>query len=301
MTIIERIRRLALLAAAVGIATGLSGCGGGSPAVGPQPSAPGPFASDEVQTLLERRLADAVYPVATSFGGAFAVCQALGCPVIDAIHVDLTADARMPDLSGFEHLEPRLGVELASRHIVLERYPPIFRDTFGAWMDYGFFLVDVFTGQGEVDFRYETLWLGDASDTSPATAVSGTASWAGVMSGVKIEPMSDAGALVHGDAAITMTNLNTDASITVGFSNISHQDTGVAITDMTWSGLPLQGRGFGTADVRFDGEDGYAVRADFGTEAEGSLFGHIYGPNHEEVGGLFNRDGIAGAFAAKRE
>ena len=168
-------------------------------------------------------------------------------------------------------------------------------------MDYGFFLVDVFTGQGEEDFRYETLWLGDASDKSPVTAVSGTASWAGVMSGVKIEPLSDIGALVQGDAAITVTGLNAGASVTVGFSNTSREDNGAAIADMTWSGLRLQGRSFGTADVRFDGADGYARRADFGTEAEGSLFGHIYGPDHEEVGGLFNRDGIAGAFAARRE
>ena len=301
MITIERIRRLAPLAAAVGLAAGLSGCGGGSPATGLQPSAPGPITSGEVQTLLERHQADATYPVVTSFGGAVAVCLAIGCPVGDAIHVDMTADGRMLDLSGFEHLEQRRGVDLASRQIVLERHPPIYRDTFGAWMDHGFLLVDVYTGEGEIDFRYETLWFGDASDTSPVTAIGGTASWAGIMTGVTIEPLSDVGALVHGDAAITVTNLYADASVTVGFSNISRQDSGTVIADMTWSGLPLQGRSFGTDDVRFDGEHGYALEADFGTEAEGSLFGHFYGPDHEEVGGLFNRDGIAGAFAAKRE
>ena len=313
MIAIERIRRLAPLAAAVGLAAVLSGCGGGSPATGLQPSAPGPspsapgplpsdpLTSDGVQTLLERRLADAAYPVVASFGGAVAVCQALGCPVIDAIHVDMTVGDRRPDLAGFEHHEPRRGIDLASRHIVLERDPPIFRDTFGAWTDHGFFLVDVFTGQGDNDFRYETLWFGDAGDKSPVTAASGTARWAGVMSGVTVEPASDAGALVHGDAAIAVTGLDADASITVRFSNISRQDTGAAVAGMTWSGLPLQGRSFGTADIRFDGARGYALRAGFGAEADGSLFGHIYGPNHEEVGGLFNRNGIAGAFAARRE
>ena len=168
-------------------------------------------------------------------------------------------------------------------------------------MDHGFFLVDVFRGQGEEDFRYEALWFGNASDTGPVTATGGAANWAGVMSGVKIEPSSNLGALVHGNAAIMVTDLHADASITVGFSNISRQDTGAAVADMTWSGLPLQGRSFGTSDVRFDGEHGYARKADFGTAAEGSLFGHFYGSDHEEVGGLLNRDGIAGAFAAKRE
>ena len=302
MATIKRMRRLAPVAAAAGLAAILSGCGGGSAAVGTRPAAPGGSTSDKIQALLERRLADATYPVVTSFGGAVAVCQAIGCPVMDAVHVDMTADNRRPDLSGFDHLEPRRGIDLARRQIVFERYPPAYRDTFGAWMDYGFFLVDVFTGQGEEDFRYETLWLGGASDKSPVTAVSGTASWAGVMSGVKIEPLSDIGALVQGDAAITVTGLNADASLTVGFSNISRQDTGVAIADMTWSGLPLQGRSFGTDDVRFHEADrGYRRQASFGKQAEGSLFGHVYGPNGEEVGGLFNRDGIAGAFAARRE
>ena len=31
------------------------------------------------------------------------------------------------------------------------------------------------------------------------------------------------------------------------------------------------------------------------------VFEQFYGKNHEEVGGLFNRQGIAGAFAAKRD
>ena len=39
----------------------------------------------------------------------------------------------------------------------------------------------------------------------------------------------------------------------------------------------------------------------FGAAAEGSLYGRLYGPGHEEVGGLFHRDGIAGAFAGKRD
>ena len=277
MNTLERIGRLAPLAAAVGFPIGLSGYGGGSPTIGLQPSAPGPFTSGEVQTLLERRLADAAYPVVSSFGGAVAVCLTIGCPVGDTIHVDMTAGDRMPDLSGLEHLEPRRGVDLASRQIVLERHPPVFRDTFGAWMDHGFFLVDVFSGQRNIDFRYETLWFGNASGASPLTATGGTASWAGVMAGVETEPSSDVGALVRGDAAIAVTGLDADASITVSFSNISRQDTGVAIADMMWSGLPLQGRSFGTADVRFDGEHRYARKADFGTEAEGSLFGHFYG------------------------
>ena len=73
------------------------------------------------------------------------------------------------------------------------------------------------------------------------------------------------------------------------------------IGDMVWQGLPLQGRAFGTDDILFDDGAGYFRVASFGGAAQGSIFGRLYGPGHEEVGGLFQRDGFAGAFAGKRD
>lgn len=91
---------------------------GGVPAIMPRLPIP-----EAVEDLLRRRLLDSTWPVAVSFGGGVATCQALGCPVADAIHVDRPAaggarhpsDDHRPDLSGFEPLQPRRGVALASK------------------------------------------------------------------------------------------------------------------------------------------------------------------------------------------
>ena len=48
--------------------------------------------------------------------------------------------------------------------------------------------------------------------------------------------------------------------------------------------------------------DGLAVtNGTFGTGSQGdSIQGRFYGPNHEEVGGIFERDHIIGAFGGGR-
>ena len=135
------------------------------------------------------------------------------------------------------------------------------------------------------------------------TAVGDGASWSGIMTGVTDGSPGDGGAFVHGDADLTVTGLaaRDTVSVDVAFTNITREGDGTALADMVWRGLPLQGRSFGTDDVRFhEAGRGYFRRTSFGAQAEGSLFGHVYGPNGEEVGGLFHRDSIAGAFAAKR-
>ncbi|MCY4551027.1 MAG: hypothetical protein OXC28_21955 [Defluviicoccus sp.] len=85
------------------------------------------------------------------------------------------------------------------------------------------------------------------------------------------------------------------------FTNIVNEATGAGIGDMVWRLLPFQGREFGTDNVLFNDGAGYFRDASFGAAAQGSIYGRLYGPGHEEVGGLFHRDGIAGAFAGKRD
>ena len=51
---------------------------------------------------------------------------------------------------------------------------------------------------------------------------------------------------------------------------------------MIWTGIPVIDGGFAT------GADGDSIEARF------------YGPNHEEVGGIFERDEILGSFGATR-
>ena len=280
---------------------------GGMPAVVPHRPA-----AAAVGDLLQRRLLDATWPVAVSFGGAVATCQALGCPVVDAIHVDRPSgggvrhprDDHRPDLSGFELLDPRRGIALASKsQPIVEGGRSAFHRAFGAWTDHGFFLVETFTMDGDAGTRYHTTWFGDASHSGPLTSSGDTATWSGVMSAVEAAPSGGSGAFVHGDSAITVSGLEagTGVSVEVALTGIVNADTGAGIGDMVWQGLPLQGRAFGTDDILFDDGAGYFRVASFGGAAQGSIFGRLYGPGHEEVGGLFQRDGFAGAFVGKRD
>ncbi len=281
---------------------------GGVPAIVPRSPA-----TESVEDLLRSRLYNSTWPVAVSFGGGVATCQALGCPVADAIHVDRPAaggarhpsDDHRPDLSGFELLEPRRGIALASKaRTVVDGQRSAFHRAFGAWMDHGFFLVETFTMHGDADSsHYQTTWFGDASHSGPLTSPGDTATWSGVMSGVEAAPSSGSGAFVHGDSAITVSGLaaGVAVSVDVSFTNIVNEDTGAGIGDMVWRGLPLQGREFGTDSVLFNDGDGYFRDGSFGAAAQGSIYGRLYGPGHEEVGGLFHRDGIAGAYAATRD
>ena len=280
---------------------------GGVPAIVALSPAPG-----AVEDLLRRRLYDSTWPVAVSFGGGVATCQALGCPVVDAIHVDRHAaggarhpsDDHRPDLSGFAPLEPRRGIALASKaRTVVEGQRSAFHRSFGAWMDHGFFLVETFTMHGDAGTRYHTTWFGDASHSGPLASPGDTATWSGVMTGVEASPSSGSGAFVHGDSAVTVSGLaaGVDVSVHVAFTNIVNEDTGAGIADMVWRGLPLQGKVFGTGDILFNDGAGYFRDGSFGAPAQGSIYGRLYGPGHEEVGGLFHRDGIAGAFAGKRD
>ncbi|MXW87213.1 MAG: hypothetical protein F4103_04070 [Boseongicola sp. SB0673_bin_14] len=278
---------------------------GGVPVIVPRSPTPVP-----VEDLLRHRLLESTWPVAFSFGGGVATCEAIGCPVTDAIHVDRHAagggrhpsDGHRPDLSGFAPLDPRREIGLARKaQIVAEGGRSAVHRAFGAWMDHGFFLVETFTMPGDAGSRYHTTWFGDAAHTGPLTAPSGSATWSSVMSGVESAPLSGSGAFVHGDSAITVSGLATGASVDVAFTNIVNEDTGAVIDDMVWRGLPLQGREFGADSVRFNDGDGYFRSERFGAAAEGTLYGRLYGPGHEEVGGLFHRNGISGAFAGKRD
>ena len=272
---------------------------GGVPAVTPRRPA-----GDPVAEGFERRLAAATFPIVSSFGGAVATCAAEGCPVIDAIHVDRgRVDVDLPDLRGFERLAPRRGIALARKGTTREAgaHSDSHR-LFGGWMEHGFFLLETLGAGVDEYFVYHTFWLGDASHTGPVSAPGGTATWSGVMSGVATGVSGDAGAFVHGDAAVRVSGLGGrgDASVDVLFGNIVREDTGAGIADMAWRGLRLPGRSFGTDDVLFNEGAGYFRKTGFGTASGSSLFGHVYGPNGEEVGGLFHHDGIAGAFAAGR-
>ena len=122
--------------------------------------------------------------------------------------------------------------------------------------------------------------IGQLSETSP---VEGNATWEGVMVGGRIGETADFGDPVRGDATLTYDFANTD--VDVAFTNIqSIRDVAVPATypNMYWQNLAVR-------DGRFGG--GFD---------DPTIEGRFYGPNHEEVGGIFQRNRIVGAFGAQR-
>lgn len=151
---------------------------------------------------------------------------------------------------------------------------------YGGWLDHGYF----FVGGGILENREIGLVLGEAVGNAPDTnpTGSGSATWTGVMIGVDVSLTETIGDVIQGDAAITIPDLSSPR-IGVEFTNIYNLDTRRSRTDMTWDGIALNNGSFET------GSDGNSIE------------GRFYGPNHEEVGGIFERDEVIGAFGAKRQ
>lgn len=133
----------------------------------------------------------------------------------------------------------------------------------------------------------------------------GSAVWTGVMTGVDVA-RSGPGTThrVLGDARIDIDDLS-DPNVDVAFTGIRDLASGAARSDMTWNDLALTDGGFSDGSFSI-GDGGVAVPP---PPPDGSpsqppqpetIRGVFHGPAHQEVGGVFDRDGIAGAFGAKR-
>ena len=66
--------------------------------------------------------------------------------------------------------------------------------------------------------------------------------------------------------------------VSVAITDLTDVVTGTTYDEMSWKNIPLRQGGFETFEIR----------------------GQFFGPDHEEVGGVFDRDSIAGGFAARR-
>ena len=155
--------------------------------------------------------------------------------------------------------------------------------SYGGWLAHStFFVADhEFTGG---DLRGTSLnyglSVGDATGTNPISR-DGSGTWTGVMVG------ADAGAaaqghIIQGDAAITIADFS-NPRVDVAFTNVYDLDAGSRRDNMTWDDIPLADGDFGK------GTDGNSIE------------GRFYGPNHEEVGGVFERHRVVGAFGAARQ
>lgn len=151
---------------------------------------------------------------------------------------------------------------------------------YGGWLDHS-----VFGGEGAPDVTDDgvgftsvyAISFGDSPGTNPTG--SGTATWTGVMVGADVGTNpSTVGNVIHGDAQVTVDFSDTD--VDVAFTDLIDLDTGRSRSGMTWRNMPMSGGGFRSGN---------------------QIEGRFYGPNHEEVGGVFERNQILGAFGAKRD
>ncbi len=147
-------------------------------------------------------------------------------------------------------------------------------NTFGVWGTYNAGTpLRVSTTVSGVPVQFAlSVSLGEGSGSNPLT---GSATWTGAMAGVKVGA-SSLGAEVSGDATLT-ADLDA-ASLALAFTNIT-DSSNIPSAALRWAGVPMAGGSFKAA----------------------GLDGRFYGPNHEEAGGVFERDGIEGAFSLARQ
>ena len=301
----------------------LSGCGSGgtsrpAPGSGPEPTAdasaeesgdPTP-APEAIQVALDTVI-DSADAEVFSFGGAVATCQALSCPQAERIYVRRGRTAAVADTSGFEFTETRRGVSLAKKEGRLRHgMGSTHYRSLAGWMEHGLFLVTAreTSAHGSTMVDYEVLSIGDSSGTNPAAPAIGSATWSGTMAGFVESAASgdpaapgDGDSFVDGDARITLPGLATGAPATVDvlFSNIVDRGTGARRADMAWDGVRLTDGAFGSPEVI---APILASDTDIRGKSIGTgIYGRFHGPGHEEVGGVFRRDGITGAFGAGRD
>lgn len=152
-------------------------------------------------------------------------------------------------------------------------------EAYGGWMVHNYFLAAWGTYRDPTIPSAEVgvgLSVGNATGTHPDA----DATYNGLMLGVVTAEGSTQGNDVEGDATFDFRMASPgDARMDVSFTNITNRETSGTLSDIVWNAIQVQ------AD---------------GTFKTGNIHGIFYGSAHEEVGGTFNRDGVAGAFGASR-
>lgn len=218
------------------------------------------------------------------------------------------------DFSGFRFVERRRGVSLAERRRVSGGGDTTSYRALAGWADHSFFLIktpgiEVASEENRASANYYGAYsIGNAIDSNPDVLAGGAAAWSGMMVGIRI---AEPDGFVKGDATITVSNLqgNPDLLVDVEFRNMKDERAGADFDDVSWGGLALKDGSFGVVPVS-DGEADASRHP-----ARRGISGRFYGPNHEEVGGLFSfrvpvagngRAGgdihdVSGVFGARRD
>ena len=284
------------------------------------------LAAEEIEMRLESVKSSSDREI-FSFGGHVVTCLALSCLQSHGLYVRNIGDQiEALDTSGFEFAGQREGVFIAEKAGQLQDQDGStdYRSLAG-WMEHSMFMVSFEIEQledGPEAYYYNMSSVGHATGSNPSRPAMGSATWSGAMAGI-VHPYSPSlddpvqntadhaqfvvgneGDSISGDATITIPSFNVYAypSLNIEFSNIVNDHTGAQRDNMIWEGVEMVDGVFGVARDASPTETGHLpfVGGD-PFRGQGGIFGQFYGPNHEEVGGLFHRDGLAGAFGAGRD
>ena len=178
-----------------------------------------------------------------------------------------------------EFLGPGYGVDLVKERAETES---ALTDVYGGWMEHAFFAAEAvrFVHPDDPDrgaTLISTYALGHSSGENPA----GSAEWRGFMIGRDTRHSETRGEPVLGDAFMAF-DLAT-ATIDIKFTGIGVAG-GTFREAMAWRGLAVEDGAFSQRRALDD-----TISASF------------FGPDEEEVAGVFERDEIAGAFGGTRE
>ena len=283
------------------VLAGCGGGGGGGSSLTPMEPAP-PIMPPPTEAELRSR-SQAIFDAAnvvvatdsvlvTNIGeiGRFqTVCGDSGCTTVSPVTgLPTTFTAENAPLheafedTNFADISWQNEVVLAASRWIVRRDPDTSAYGLGGWLDHNFFAAHILELRNADTGLLRALGvsaysLGDATGTNPIT---GSATWTGAMAGIDVSEGRESGLPVAGNATATFdfANVNLDVALT----NIRDLDREQSYADMRWEDLRVRQGRFGTGgDMN-------------------SIQGQFYGPNHEEVGGVFERNEIIGAFGAKR-
>lgn len=168
----------------------------------------------------------------------------------------------------------------------IEVYEGKFNDahTFGGWMDYSLFASTVFLYTSDLDpdqgviQAFATI-TGNTTDTNPLTE----ATWQGFVSARDDAVNPDLASYVTGDARISVS-IDGSVLADVHLSDLANVSTGQTYRDVIFEDLEVTEGQF----RRYHADDD-------------RISGAFYGPNHEEVGGVFeSTGGLLGSYGGRK-
>ena len=160
-------------------------------------------------------------------------------------------------------------------------------EAYGGWLEHSLFGTELalFTdeaGPSRGASVVSSYSLGSSTGENPGAA-EGSARWEGLMLGRDMRASVGRGQVIRGDADVTLDFGSSATTADVAFTDIVNIETGEAENDMAWRGMAVEDGGFARRNAPDD-----------------TISGRFYGPGEEEVGGVFERNGIAGAFGGRR-